>query len=447
MKRLLFTILSVAISFSLSFSAWAIVIPPSVSKEADEIALDAQSAILIDASTGEILYEKDIYSKQYPASITKLMTMLLALENCENIDETITFSKNAVFSIEPGSSHIAIDADEQITMRQALYAVILRSANEVSNGIAEHIDGSMENFSAHMTERAFELGCKNTNFVNAHGLHDENHYTTAYDMALIARQLLEFPFFTELISETYYEIPPTNKQPEIRYLHGQNQLINPNSTFYYENCLGGKTGFTNEAQNTLVAYARSGNTTLISVVLKSTGYGEYTDTIKLFDYGFNNFETLKLANSGELVKELAINDSNTSSSETVNAIFKNNVFATVSKLSSGSVEKSIELPDSIELPVSKDQPLGSVIFKIEGEKIASADLVSDREITPLEPSAEKSGKKFISFKTAFILIIFAVISIAASKIIMSNIAYNRRRRRRKIERARRSRQIYSNINK
>lgn len=174
------------------------------------------------AASGEILYDKDADKKMYPASITKLMTILLALENGKLTDE-ITFSHDAVYNIEPGSAHIAILEGETLTLEQVLRAIILRSANEASNGVAEYVDGSVEAFAKHMTERAKELGCTNTNFVNANGLFDENHYTTAHDMALIARELLKHEEYRSMMSETDYEIPPTNLQTETRYLHGQHR--------------------------------------------------------------------------------------------------------------------------------------------------------------------------------------------------------------------------------
>ena len=166
--------------------------------ENDILELNAEAAILIDAMTGEILYEKNSNKKEYPASITKIMTALLAFE-CGKMDEIITFSHNAVFGIEPGSSHIALQENEQITMEQAMYALLLRSANESALGIAEQIDSSVEKFAEHMTARAKELGCNNTNFVNPNGLHNENHYTTAYDMALIAKEVLKFDEFKKMI--------------------------------------------------------------------------------------------------------------------------------------------------------------------------------------------------------------------------------------------------------
>lgn len=449
MKKQLFLLISIIISIVLTVPAFAAVIPEDVQRQAESLELDAESAILIDALTGDILYQKEIDKKQFPASITKLMTILLALENCPDLDETIEFSHDAVFSIEPGSSHIAIDAGEKITVRQALYAIILQSANEVSNGVAEHIDGSMEEFAKHMTSRAKELGCKNTNFVNANGLHDENHYTTAYDMSLIAKELLKFDFFRELIGTTYYEIPPTNKQPETRYLYGQNQLIKPSSAFYYDYCEGGKTGFTNEAGNTLVAYAKQGNTELISVVLKSTGYGEYTDTAKLFDFGFNNFETVNLASAGDSAGSVNVNEERKKETVTlgiVNAVFEENISATVTKSLTGSIETLYSIPEDINAPVSNGQFLGTAIYRIGSDDIAKVNLISDSSIMLTENSIQNAGQNTVNFKTASILLAAAVILIIAVKIILNKIAHERRKRKRR-ERIKRYRQTYGNIDK
>ncbi|MDO4531047.1 MAG: D-alanyl-D-alanine carboxypeptidase family protein, partial [Bacillota bacterium] len=255
------------------FSAYA----EELSAESSAPAINAETAVLMDAASGNILYEKNAHQKMYPASITKLMTILLALEHGELTDE-ITFSHDAVYSIEFGSAHIAIQEGETLTLEQVLRAIILRSANEASNGVAEYVDGSTEAFTKHMTERAKELGCKNTNFVTANGLHNENHYTTAYDMALIAQELLTLDTYRSMMSETYYEIPPTNKQEETRYLHGQHQMLNEPSAYYYEHAIGGKTGFTSEALNTLVTYAEKDGMELIAVVMKCNAAEHYTDT-------------------------------------------------------------------------------------------------------------------------------------------------------------------------
>ncbi|MBQ9090670.1 MAG: D-alanyl-D-alanine carboxypeptidase, partial [Anaerotignum sp.] len=234
-----------------SFSVFGEEIAPNTSQPEAALTLAAETAILMDAASGEVLYEKNANQKMYPASITKLMTILLALENGELTDE-ITFSHDAVYSIEQGSAHIAIQEGETLTLEQVLRAIILRSANEASNGVADYVAETTEAFAVKMTERAKELGAKNTNFINANGLHNENHYTTAHDMALIAKELLTHEEYRSMMSETYFEIPPTNKQEEIRYLHGQHQMLNENSLYYYEDAIGGKTGFTSEALNTLV---------------------------------------------------------------------------------------------------------------------------------------------------------------------------------------------------
>lgn len=157
-------------------------------------AIGAQSAILLEANTGVILYAKNIDEKAYPASTTKLMTCLLAAENCE-LNEMITFSHDAVFSLGPGSSNIGIDEGQAMTMEECFYGILVASANEVANAVAEHIAGSMDAFADMMNERAASLGCKNTHFVNAHGLHDENHYTSAYDLAIIARAFFKMNCF------------------------------------------------------------------------------------------------------------------------------------------------------------------------------------------------------------------------------------------------------------
>ena len=305
----------------------------SLIDENTSLDIIAESAILMDAATGEILYQKNMHEQLYPASITKLMTVLLAFEYGK-LDETVTFSEDAIFGIERNSSHIALDVGEQITLEQCLYAILLQSANEASLGVAEHIGGSKEGFAKTMNDKAKELGCKNTNFVNPNGLHDDNHYTSAYDMALIAQEVLKYDKFKEIIATLKYEIPPTNKQPETRYLYAQHQMIKPPSIYVYEGCEGGKTGFTNQALNTLVTYAKRDNTELIAVVLKDTGANTYVDTTTLFDYGFENYETLTAFSSDEFKTSENIIQTYKNDAIDLGALditAKDNVYATVKK--------------------------------------------------------------------------------------------------------------------
>lgn len=247
--------------------------------------LIGESAIVIDMKTGYTLYEKNIYNKHYPASITKIMTSLLTLEQA-SLNETVTFSYGAVFSVEAGSSVAYVDVDEKLTVEQCLYGLMLISGNDLANGLAEHVGGSMSNFAKMMTDRAKELGCVNTNFTNAHGLHDENHYTCAYDIALIAMNTYETQEkFREICGTLTYECPPTNKQKEKRVWGNKNRLINPYENLYYPECLGGKTGYTNQAGGTLVTYAKINDRELVCVIMKSTNSaGAFADTTALYDY-------------------------------------------------------------------------------------------------------------------------------------------------------------------
>ena len=252
--------------------------------------INSTSAIVINADTGQILYEKDAYSVHYPASTTKIMTTLVALEN-GNPEDVITMQEDAVYGIEYDSSSISLQVGEQITLEQALYAVMLASANEAAWGVADHIGGNLSNYTAMMNQRASEIGCKNTHFTNANGLHDDNHYSTAYDLALITREALKNDEFRKITSTLQYTIPPTNITQEERILNQNNKMINPNyPEFYYEYCTGGKTGYTQKAGGTFVAWAEKDGVELICVTLETTSNKEnFYDTTELFKYCFNAY--------------------------------------------------------------------------------------------------------------------------------------------------------------
>lgn len=265
--------------------------------------INAGSAILIDANTGTILYEKNAHEKAYPASTTKLMTSLLALENC-SLTETVTFSHEAVHSISPGDAYIATKEGEQYTMEQCLYALLLPSANEVAYGVAEHVSGSIDAFVGLMNQRARELGAINTHFNNSSGLFDENHYTTAYDLAMISRACMENTTMLSIMQTRSYQIPPTNKTNETRYLNQRHELLRPGN-YYYEYCVGGKTGFTDESQYTLVSFATKGDMNLVCVTFQCEQEEyRYQDTIALFNWGFENFEKVSVSSeaAGVLLK-------------------------------------------------------------------------------------------------------------------------------------------------
>ncbi|MFP3155625.1 D-alanyl-D-alanine carboxypeptidase [Lachnospiraceae bacterium ZAX-1] len=262
------------------------------------------SAIVMEAFTGTVLYEKNSHEHLYPASITKIMTSLLALENC-SLDEIVTFSHDSVYKIE--GTHIGRDVGEEMTMEQCLYAVLLGSANEVSYAVAEHVgeanDGTSayDNFIKMMNEKATELGCTDTHFNNPHGLPDDNHYTSAYDMALISREALKNEMFCNISKTKMYTIPITNKHPnDETYIPNHHKMINAykgDQAQLYEYCIGGKTGYTSVAGSTLVTYAEKDGMTLICVVMKEEGSNHYIDTRALFDYCFENFQLWNISDN------------------------------------------------------------------------------------------------------------------------------------------------------
>ncbi len=249
-------------------------------------AIYAESGILVDLDTQEILYSKNIDKQLYPASITKVMTTLVAIES-SSPEEPVTFSQHALDSIEWDSSNIGCRLNETLTMEQCWYAMMLNSANEVCCGVAEHISGSIEAFVEKMNQKAAELGCTNTHFSNPNGLPDETHYTTAHDMALIANAAYQNETFRQVFSTRQYEIPPTPQYTETRYLYNHHKMMQPDTEYYYEGCLGGKTGYTETALNTLVTIASRNGKNLLCVTMRTQGRQVYTDTASLFDYGFS----------------------------------------------------------------------------------------------------------------------------------------------------------------
>ena len=245
----------------------------------------AEAAIVVDMNTGYTLYEKNIQAQHYPASITKIMTAILSLENLK-MEDVITFSHDAVYSVEPGSSSAYAEEGEQLTVEQCLYGLMLISGNDLANGLGEAVAGSMDAFAQQMTQKAVELGCIGTQFKNANGLHDEGHYTTAYDMAVMAiYAYTNHEIFRTLCSTIRYDVPPTNLCIETRYWLNSNRMIREGEEYYYSDCIGGKTGFTNEAGGTFVTYANLDGRQVMCVILKSTNSaGAYADTITLYDY-------------------------------------------------------------------------------------------------------------------------------------------------------------------
>lgn len=270
-------------STALAFADW----PDSVSIESD-------AGIIMDAHSGTVLYGKNIHETYAPASITKVLTALIVLEHC-SLDETVTFSQNAVYNVESNSSSAGYDTGDTASVKDCLYALLLKSANESANALAEHISGTTEEFAKLMNEKAAQLGCQDSHFSNPSGLNDENHYVSAYDMALITKAAFENAEFSKIVATTYYELPPNKKNPEGQGISPGNKMVKKNWPDQYRaDVIGGKTGYTSIALNTLVIGAQQGDTKFITVILHSSAT-QYNDTKALLNFGFANFKSVKIA--------------------------------------------------------------------------------------------------------------------------------------------------------
>ena len=352
---------------------------------ASEPKTASTSAILVEASTGKILYEKNAYEKMFPASTTKVLTAILVLENCD-LNEMATVSHNAIYSIPNGYVNCNLQEDEKISVKDLMYALMVKSANDAAIVLAEHVGGSVEEFANKMNEKAKEIGCKNTHFVNPNGIHDENHYTTAYDLYLMASYGMKNETFRNYVSTTSYTLPATNKYPTAdRVCITTNDMLRPGSKYYNENVIGIKTGYTKEAQNCLIAGARKNNVELISVVLQagtnSEGLSErYVDMQALFDYGFNDFDFSNIVSKNDVIQTIQIENAN-KDTKNLDLIAKDTLTSYIRNSTDlQNLIPKVELIENLEAPIQAGDTLGKITYTIDDveyttELLAKSDVV------------------------------------------------------------------------
>ena len=416
-------------------------------------AVGAQSAIVVEANTGVILYSKNIHEKLYPASTTKILTALIAAEN-STLDEMVTFSYDAVFSIEKGSSNMGIDAKESLSMEECLYGILLVSANEVSNAVAEHIGGSMEEFARLMNQRALELGCVDSHFTNANGLHDDDHYTSAYDLSIIARKFFQNELLTKISGTPTHHFEATETQPDDFILSTHNKLVT--HEYSYEGLIGGKTGYTNTARQTLVTCAERNGMKLICVVMKEESPNQFTDTIDLLNYGFNNFEIVNVSEH-----ETKFNIDNADFFQSNNDIFgSSKPILSLNKDSYLILPKTAVFKDTIS-SISYDTEdenqialidytyngvyVGNASVDISTEAVSSYDFDSSMD----DKSQEEEDKIdeniiFVNIKKLLLFVLIGagiLILLFIMKSLVQNYSFSRRNRRKLFERRRRKKWI------
>lgn len=426
--------------------------------------IGAESAIIMEANTGAILYSKNIHEQLYPASTTKILTCLVAAEN-SSLDEMVTFSHNAVFSIPRGSSNMGMDEGQSITMEECLYGILIGSANEVANAVAEHVGGSIEGFAEMMNEKARELGCTDSHFVNANGLHDDNHYTSAYDLATIARAFYKNELLAKISGMPSYHFEPTATQPDDFILRTHHKIVN--NEYPCEGIIGGKTGYTDNSRQTLVSCAERNGMKLICVIMKEESPKQFTDTVDLFQYGFSNFE---IVNVSENETNYDINNADFFQTD-------NDIFGNSKPVLSLNMDSYIVLPktavfqdtqSSISYDVESDSQIAKIDYTYNGVYVGNAtvdialntessyDFDTSIEATPSDtPEADSEDPQenviFVNVKRvlSFILIVAGIlILLFIVKSVIQNYSFAKRRRsrlRRKSRRKNRMRSRYKDF--
>jgi len=410
---------------------------------AEPPVINAKAAILYEAKSGEILFEQNADAQLYPASTTKLMTAIVALEQ-GNPDDVVTVSEQAIAGLPERGSSVFLAAGEQMPFLDMLKYLLISSGNDAANALAEHVAGSTDAFVALMNAKAAELGCTGTHFANPHGLHDDDHYTTAHDMLLIARHALDNPTIAEIVALPQTKIAPTNKHPNESTLTTTNHLISKikQSEYYYPSAIGVKTGFTTPAGYCLVAAAVNGELTYISVVLggakaEDGSLGSFTETIKLLDYAKDNFSFQVLAEASDPITEVPVRLA--TDRDTLVLTPEGSLSALLpADFDKSAVKVQFTVDEDIRAPISKGQTLGKATFSYDGRDYGTLNLVASADV-------ERSKTLYIvdritSFfsSKAFRIVVGTVLALAVLSVagLFMLRAHNKRRRRRQHSRSR-----------
>lgn len=410
-------------------------ITPAHLDENGKPVIVAKSAVVMDADTGIVVYGKNENDIHYPASITKVLTALIACEETSP-DDLVTFSEEAVYGIGEDSSSIAVRVGETLNMDQCLNAIMLASANDVCVGVSEFISGSQAAFVEKMNEKAKSLGAVNSHFANSHGYHDENHYTTAYDMALILREAVKNPVFMKAFGNLTYDIPKTNVVDEERHLFHRAKILWKESPYYYQYIKGSKTGFTDQAGNTLISYAEKDGVKLICCVLADRGINTYTDTSLLFDYGFNSYSQKTLVEGGELSLVFPVYqeyNGRTIDLGLVTAEVKDSFSAYLpAVVDKNTITVDYDVPESIMGGVKEGDIVGSADILYSGSSIASLDVVANSTIDPIPEAVLSRQEKLdmlvkIALRLAAVLFVLLII-IVVYQMITGNKMYRHKKK-------------------
>lgn len=352
---------------------------------AAEINISAPVCVLMEYSTGKILFEKNLNKMMYPASTTKLMTAILVLEKCQ-LTDVATVSNSAVDSVPAGYSTAYLQKGEKLTIEQLLHVLLIPSANDAANVLAEHVGGSIANFANMMNSKAKEIGCENTNFKNPSGIHDENHYSTAYDLSLIAKHAMQFQTIKDIVQKTVYNLPKTDKyNSDNRIFYNTNLLLSHHSPddYYYPYATGLKTGYTNPAKDCIIATAKKDDLELIAVILGAEDTNgslvpKFLDCKKLFEYGFSNYSYKNIKKANSVVTKVSVLGATEDTK--LNILVKNdiNVFLE-NNFDINNLEPKLELDTPLVAPIKGGSTIGKITYDIDGI-IYTSELIAETDV-------------------------------------------------------------------
>jgi len=378
--------------------------------------IGCKAAYVAEPSTGKVIYEKNAHEAMYPASTTKILTALVVLEKCQLTDKAVV-SKRALDLVPSDYTNAKLRVGEEVDIKTLLCALLIPSANESANVLAEHVSGSVEAFVELCNNRAKELGCENLHFVNANGMHDENHYCSAYDLYLIAKECQKYDVFNEIVKTKKFTVPASDIYPKNdRTFENTNELL-LSGKYYYSYCTGIKTGHTSQAGECLVASSSNNNLNLISVVLggkekNSKGLNErFYDTKKLLDFVYENYTINQIAERGKVVATINVENA-TQETASLDIITDGDIFTIVpNDINKDNITSSIELNENIVAPIEQNQVLGEITYYADG-LIYKANIVASH---PVEKIPFGKNDVIISAVFILLLIIFVKILIKGKK--------------------------------
>lgn len=364
--------------------------------------IHSKGGIVMDANTGNILYAKNPNTRYYPASCTKVLTAIVVLENCKNLDEVMTVSPNAVHGIDPTSSHIALDEGEKITVRQGLYGLLLCSGNDCAVALAEHVGGSVKGFSDMMNNKVDELGLKNTHFENPHGLFGKTHYTTPSDLAKIMRYCMQNPEFVKIDSTLKYVIPKTNKSKK-RELWNNHKMIK-NKYYAYDGVTGGKTGYIDKSQFNLITCAQRGDMKLISVNMRCINPIDIVkDTKKEFNFYFKRYKSANV--SAEHVTKKDIKAGNLKIDYDIPSDL--NVIMPID-MAVSELKFDIKEKENLSLPIKKGDVVGEILVSSGNHILSKGELKATKNLSYLNHFTNIIFPYGIIIPIIFFIILFIV---------------------------------------